>query len=122
MQNSNNLNREELRKKLKNKIADKQKSRHIGVNRKKTIELHDKLKNIMTIFSENNVSLNTDNQGTSTPLNSADTITPDIINKINEIITKEDYNALLSKIINNPEMHNLLKSIQDQISNNLIKE
>lgn len=112
MQKSNNLSRDELRKKLKNKIADKQNSRNIGVNRKKTSELHEKLKSIMAILSEN--------QQTSNPLENADNITPDIIDKINKIITKEDYNALLNKIINNNEMYNLLKSIQNKIINNQI--
>ena len=97
-----NKTREELRQKLKSKIQAKSNNRKYTMNRKKSEELQQKLLNVKNILQEYSINSVEDINDNNLELNE----------KINSILSSEDFKYLLSKLSNNPELINILSKIK----------
>ena len=98
------LSREELKSKLRDKIQSKSNSRKYSINKKKGNELQEKLNSVKNILSENSINSLSD-------LNESENNNT-INEKINSILSSEDIKYLLTKLSNNPELINILKNLK----------
>ena len=99
-----NETREELRDRLKQKIYSKRTNRTTGISRKKSQNMNEKKKKIGEILTNKNIE---------TP----EQIDSDIIETIMSAISKQELELILTKMQENSKFKELLKTINDKMSN-----
>jgi hypothetical protein len=101
---TNNTTRDELRRKLRGKIKQKQSVRTSGMSKRDTQIMSDKIEKLMKFIEEKNITVNT-------------SITEDLIEQITDIISLSEMKRLYSQIENNPNIHenfiNFIKNVNE---------
>lgn len=104
LQQTNKLTREELKKKLREKIGQKKNVRKGGVTRKYAQTLSDKLEKLLQILQEENITVETQ-------------MTEEIMDKITEILSINEMKKVMAQIDSNPEVSNNFKQFINNVLN-----
>lgn len=99
-----NESREELRKRLKSKIKDKQSSRINGLTKKKGENINESLKKIGDILANKNIQ-------------SPDQIDQTLIESIMTAISKQDLELVLNKMQENSKFKEILEQVKSKMTN-----
>jgi len=99
---SSRPSRDELKRRLKNKISQKSSSRRAGVTRKESQNLSDKIEKLLEMIKNENINVNTQ-------------LTPEIIDKVTSILSVNDIKRVLSQIGSNPDVSDNFKQFMDKL-------
>lgn len=99
-----NESREELLKRLKSKIKDKQSSRINGLTKKKGENINESLKKIGDILANKNIQ-------------SPDQIDQTLIESIMTAISKQDLELVLNKMQENSKFKEILEQVKSKMTN-----
>ena len=99
---SSRPSRDELKRRLKNKISQKSSSRRAGVTRKESQNLSDKIEKLVEMLKNENIDVNTK-------------ISSEIIDKVTSILSINDIKRVLNQIESNPVVSDNFKQFMDNL-------